>query len=325
MQFIVSINQVKALEWGLNAQQAILFAWLYGVPAWADCEKIDGAAFFNVAKSKIIYDLPILTDKPDTAYRLLKQLQGFGLIKITSKNNKTYFRMLDKAKGWNFEEKGSEKNPTLEAKGRKNIRSKVGKKSEPGSEKSPTNPNTNNPDINDPNSKGSSGDEPTSKKFRFTDDDLVAAQYIWKLVHRLNDEHKEPNLESWANTVRLMRERDKRTHRQICEVFAWANRDHFWQTNVLSPSKLREKFDALSTKMKQGAAHATHQQPRKQSAVDENSAAADEFIARLEGQNRVPEDHGGDVEAVGGSAGGELLDAVREGGGGDVQHLVPAA
>jgi len=30
MQYTVTINQVKALEWGLNSQQALLFAFVYG-------------------------------------------------------------------------------------------------------------------------------------------------------------------------------------------------------------------------------------------------------------------------------------------------------
>lgn len=42
-----------------------------------------------------------------------------------------------------------------------------------------------------------------------------------------------------------MRERDKRTRREIAALFAWANADGFWQSNILSPGKLREKWDQL--------------------------------------------------------------------------------
>ena len=45
-----------------------------------------------------------------------------------------------------------------------------------------------------------------------------------------------------------MRERDRRTHREICELFSWAQDDEFWKANVLSPSKLREKWDQLTIK-----------------------------------------------------------------------------
>lgn len=35
---------------------------------------------------------------------------------------------------------------------------------------------------------------------------------------------------------------DGRTHKQICSLFKRANKDSFWCKNVLSPSKLREKW-----------------------------------------------------------------------------------
>ncbi|MEW2970342.1 phage replication protein, partial [Pseudomonas aeruginosa] len=90
-------------------------------------------------------------DKPDTAYRMLKALQDVGLIELSSTSNVTLFRLTDKAAQWNKKEDGSEKYPPLKAgtEGRKKIRStseknpsKVGNKSEPGSEKSPTNQDT---------------------------------------------------------------------------------------------------------------------------------------------------------------------------------------
>lgn len=153
MQFTLSINQVKALAWGLNAQQAMLFAWLYEVPSWADSRQIDGHAFYNVAKTKIVAELPLLTDKPDTAYRLMKQLAKAGLIGMASCDNKTYMRLLPKARAWNRDvvAKGSEKSPTPgeeQAGSEKNPTSEnspdgVGKISDPGSEKSPTNQGTN--------------------------------------------------------------------------------------------------------------------------------------------------------------------------------------
>lgn len=45
-----------------------------------------------------------------------------------------------------------------------------------------------------------------------------------------------------------MRLQDNRSHYEICELFKWANDDDFWQKNILSPSKLRMKWDQLTTK-----------------------------------------------------------------------------
>ena len=152
MQFTVTINQAKALEWGLNSQQALLFAFVYGCPSWAKALKTDDGIFFALSKAKIVEELPLLTDKPDTAYRMLKALEEAGLIELSSTSNITLFRLTQKAAEWNKKQDGSEKYPTPpESKGRKKIRStsekspsKVGKKSDLGSEKSPTNQDTNN-------------------------------------------------------------------------------------------------------------------------------------------------------------------------------------
>lgn len=156
MQFTVTINQVKALEWGLNSQQALLFAFVYGCPSWTKPVKTDAGIFFALSKAKIIEELPLLTDKPDTAYRMLKALDEAGLIELSSTSNITLFRLTDKAKEWNQKVDGSEKYPTpAQSQGRKKIRStseknpsKVGNKSDPGSDKSPTNQDTNHQGTN---------------------------------------------------------------------------------------------------------------------------------------------------------------------------------
>lgn len=115
MQFTVTINQVKALEWGLNSQQALLFAFVYGCPSWAKAMTTEQGVFFVLSKAKIIEELPLLTDKPDTAYRMLKVLQDVGLIELSSTSSVTLFRLTDKAAQWNKKEDGSEKYPTLKA------------------------------------------------------------------------------------------------------------------------------------------------------------------------------------------------------------------
>jgi DNA-binding PadR family transcriptional regulator len=156
MQYTVTINQVKALEWGLNSQQALLFAFVYGCPSWTKPIKTDDGIFFALSKAKIIEELPLLTDKPDTAYRMLKALEEAGLIELSSTSNITLFRLTEKAVEWNQKLDGSEKYPTPpQNKGRKKIRStseknpsKVGEKSEQGSEKSPTNQDTNHQGTN---------------------------------------------------------------------------------------------------------------------------------------------------------------------------------
>jgi len=54
------------------------------------------------------------------------------------------------------------------------------------------------------------------------------------------------DLGKWAEVIRLACERDNRTPDQLREVFDWAHFDDFWRANILSASKLREKFDQLA-------------------------------------------------------------------------------
>jgi hypothetical protein len=129
-------------------------------------------------------------------------------------------------------------------------------------EKSPENSNIDsNPIIKngDPIASSRSSSRSSSNKpktlnhkslNKFTDEDMKLAQWIFNLIAVLDPGRKKPNFDTWANTVRLMREIDKLTHREVAEVFKWANGDEFWKSNILSVSKLREKFSDLKIKMK---------------------------------------------------------------------------
>ncbi|WP_245000589.1 hypothetical protein [Enterobacter cancerogenus] len=64
----------------------------------------------------------------------------------------------------------------------------------------------------------------------------------------VNASLSEPDWADLANTIRLLRVQDKRTHYEICDLFQWANRDEFWKDNILSPSSLRKQWDQLTTK-----------------------------------------------------------------------------
>ncbi|MGY3830925.1 primosomal protein I [Citrobacter freundii] len=92
-----------------------------------------------------------------------------------------------------------------------------------------------------------------------TQADLTCAQWLWKKIIALYEQAaesdgelvrpKEPNWTAWANEIRLMCVQDGRTHKQICEMYSRVSRDPFWCRNVLSPSKLREKWDELSLRL----------------------------------------------------------------------------
>lgn len=93
-----------------------------------------------------------------------------------------------------------------------------------------------------------------SEKLRFSDEHLETARWMLELVHELDPKAK-PNLERWANAVRLIEERDGRTLDEIRELFQWAHDDEFWRNNILSPSKLRKQFTALTAKRNGGTSN----------------------------------------------------------------------
>lgn len=78
------------------------------------------------------------------------------------------------------------------------------------------------------------------------DDDEKCARWLYGAILNTAPKFKEPNFKAWANEVRLMRERDGRTHRDMCELLQWAHTVAFWRGNILSPTKLREHWDRLT-------------------------------------------------------------------------------
>jgi len=210
MQFTITINQTKALEWGLNAQQALLFAFVYECPSWAKPIKADGGIFYALSKAKIIEELPLLTDKPDTAYRMLKALESSSLIELSSTASITLVRLTDKGREWNRKLDGSEKYPTQGADGsEKNPRrfgkiSDVGrKKIREGSEKSPTNQDTSQVTSNQetsqeelcaPSAHAPSAEAEQMAPVAEATPDLFSS--FWKLYPRKQDKAKAQK--AWA-------------------------------------------------------------------------------------------------------------------------------
>ncbi|MBE9969118.1 replication protein [Citrobacter freundii] len=79
-------------------------------------------------------------------------------------------------------------------------------------------------------------------------EDLRCAEWLFDVVQSISSSARKPNYAAWANDIRLMRERDNRTHKEIATLFKWACEDKFWKGNVLCPSTLREKWTQLDIK-----------------------------------------------------------------------------
>lgn len=87
----------------------------------------------------------------------------------------------------------------------------------------------------------------TRKKRVYADDDQnkKLAILLLKLI-RKNQNIKEPDLDKWANTIRLTIESDKRTGKEVQDMIVWATSNDFWSGVILSPTSLRKHFDKMA-------------------------------------------------------------------------------
>lgn len=112
MKYSININQRKAVEWELTSSEAIVFSWVYELASWADKMEYKGKTYYYGSKNKACEELPIITDKRDTMYRIYKSLQGKGIIELITLDKSDYLALTKKGKEW-YNNKYSEKNPTF--------------------------------------------------------------------------------------------------------------------------------------------------------------------------------------------------------------------
>ncbi|EMF0271964.1 hypothetical protein KI116_001931 [Enterococcus hirae] len=106
---------------------------------------------------------------------------------------------------------------------------------------------TNNNDKTMNNNVNNNNRRNNRKKRLYADDDpnKKLAILLLKLI-RKNQNIKEPDLDKWANTIRLTIESDKRTGREVQDMIVWATSDDFWSGVILSPTSLRKHFDKMA-------------------------------------------------------------------------------
>lgn len=76
------------------------------------------------------------------------------------------------------------------------------------------------------------------------------ANRLYKKILGNDPNFKKPNLDVWADQIRLMMERDNRNVQQIEYLIDWSQNNDFWQSNILSTKKLREKATTLILQIK---------------------------------------------------------------------------
>ena len=101
MRYTISIDQTHSIEWNLSLSEAALFSFIYSLPSWAEQIHVNGQTWFFASRNKAIDEMPIITDKADTIYRLYKSLQSKGIIDWQKFGEKDCILITEKGKNWN--------------------------------------------------------------------------------------------------------------------------------------------------------------------------------------------------------------------------------
>jgi len=167
--------------------------------------------------------------KESTIYRNLKILEKLNMISVKSNNKYSVVKVLNYCvyQGSEFESE------------------------QPVNNQRTTSEQPVNTDKNVKNVKNDKKNTSCLKN-KFSDDaiEISLSGELFNLMLVNNPNTKKPNLQTWAKSFDLMIRRDKRAVEDIRVVMEWCQRDSFWKGNILSPDKLREKFDQLTVKMK---------------------------------------------------------------------------
>ena len=89
------------------------------------------------------------------------------------------------------------------------------------------------------------------KRGKYSDEHLRLAKKLQSnLTEDFPKEMNKVDIEKWADTIRLMEERDKASIEAIEYVINWLPTNEFWFGNIRSAKKLREKFEKLKFEIK---------------------------------------------------------------------------
>ena len=79
--------------------------------------------------------------------------------------------------------------------------------------------------------------------------EMMLAKLLFSLMQSNNQKVKQPNFQSWSKQFDYILRIDKREIEDVTKLIRWCQSNSFWKSNILSPKKLREKYDMLYLKM----------------------------------------------------------------------------
>lgn len=120
---------------------------------------------------------------------------------------------------------------------------------------------------------------------KFDDMQMELAKKLLTRIQGHDPNYRQPNLEKWANDIRLMMERDNRPYNEIDKVIDWCQDDAFWHKNILSTGKLREQFSRLRME------YLEDWKKKKEETQQANSRSPNDFAAKkLERERQAEEE-----------------------------------
>jgi len=103
MRFTISVNQVKAVEWGLNMNQGALMDLINQAYSWAEPVMVGERLYYWMSRNKVISEIPAAYSKPDTVYRAFRSLEEKGLVYYTKQGKRDLLAITPKGRKWNVE------------------------------------------------------------------------------------------------------------------------------------------------------------------------------------------------------------------------------
>lgn len=116
------------------------------------------------------------------------------------------------------------------------------------------------------NNNGNNGNKNKRHKQVYDEESIYyqLASFFLEQIRNNNPDFKQPNLHAWSDDIRKMMEIDKRTEEQVRYLMKWVQKDEFEMVNVLSPAKLRKRYDQLVLKVKRERQKVTPLEPKRE-------------------------------------------------------------
>jgi hypothetical protein len=120
----------------------------------------------------------------------------------------------------------------------------------------------------------------SSELAKATPDILRLSSLLADLIRQRDPKAKvDPESTRWLSSMRLLVADRHGDHAEVERVLRWSQADSFWQANILSPTKLREKFTQLLARMNGSPAITVVESEAEKWARREREWAEEERVA----------------------------------------------